>query len=154
MGNFSLCTLSDVMTNYLTGSYQHNIDSKGRLTVPVKLREQLGDGFYVTRGLDGCLFVFPEKEWEAFLDDICSKPVSQAAGIQRYFVSNCSYLEPDSMGRILIPKNLRDFAALEKDTMFLGVGKRAEIWSAERLEALNAAQTEESILEAMSTSLL
>lgn len=142
------------MTNYLTGSYQHNIDSKGRLTVPVKLREHLGDRFYVTKGLDGCLFVYPEKEWEAFLDEICSRPISQSAGIQRYFVANSAVVEPDSMGRILIPKNLREFAGLEKDTMFLGVGKRAEIWAAERLEQFNNSQTEESILAAMSSSLL
>lgn len=142
------------MTNYLTGSYQHNIDSKGRLTVPVKLREQLGERFYLTKGLDGCLFVYPEKEWEVFMDDICSKPISQAAALQRYFIANSSVAEPDSMGRILIPKNLREFARLEKDAVFLGVGKRAEIWSAVVLEEFNSRQTPDSIFEAMSTSLL
>ncbi|MDE7390583.1 MAG: division/cell wall cluster transcriptional repressor MraZ [Lachnospiraceae bacterium] len=142
------------MTNYLIGSYQHNIDAKGRLTVPVRLREQLGDGFYVTRGLGGCLFVYPEKEWEAFLDDICSKPLSQAAGLQRYFLANCCQAEPDSMGRILIPKALRDFAGIVKEITFIGVGKRAEIWASEKLQAFDDAQTEEDIVEAMSTSLL
>lgn len=142
------------MTSYLTGSYQHNIDSKGRLTVPVKLREQLGERFYVTHGLDGCLFVYPEKEWEAFMEDICIKPISQAAVLQRYFIANSSVVEPDSMGRILIPKNLRDFAQLDKDVVFLGVGKRAEIWSAVKLEEFNAKQTPESIFEVMSSSLL
>lgn len=145
---------SDFMLSYLTGSYQHNIDAKGRLTVPVKLREQLGDRFYVTQGLDGCLFVYPEKEWEDFMEDICSKPISQAAVLQRYFIANSSVVEPDSMGRILIPKNLRDFANLEKDSVFLGVGKRAEIWSAAKLEEFNAKQTSESIFEAMSSSLI
>lgn len=145
--------VSSVMTNYLTGSYQHNIDSKGRLTVPVKLREQLGDGFYLTKGLDGCIFVYPEKEWETFLEDLSNRPISQA-GVQRHFIANSSYVETDSMGRILIPKNLREFASLEKDTMFLGVGKRAEIWSTEKLEEFNASLTQESILAAMSSSLL
>ncbi len=142
------------MTGYLTGSYQHNIDSKGRLTVPAKLREQLGERFYVTQGLDGCLFVYPEKQWEAFMDDICSKPMSQAAVLQRYFIANSAVVEPDSMGRILIPKNLRDFAKLEKDAVFLGVGKRGEIWAGDRLEEFNAKQTPESIYDAMASSLL
>lgn len=122
--------------------------------MPVKLREQLGERFYLTKGLDGCLFVYPEKEWEVFMDDICSKPISQAAALQRYFIANSSVAEPDSMGRILIPKNLREFARLEKDAVFLGVGKRAEIWSAVVLEEFNARQTPDSIFEAMSTSLL
>lgn len=142
------------MASYLTGSYQHNIDAKGRLTVPAKLREQLGERFYVTKGLDGCLFVYPEKEWEAFIEELCDKPMSQAVGVQRYFVASSAMVEPDSMGRILIPKNLRDFACLEKDSTFIGVGKRAEIWSTEKLEEFNNNQTEESIIAAMSSSLL
>ncbi len=142
------------MTNYLTGSYQHNIDSKGRLTVPAKLREQLGASFYLTKGIDGCIFVYPEKEWEVFLSDLCSRPISQAAAVQRHFIANSALVETDSMGRILIPKNLREYASLEKDTMFLGVGKRAEIWSTEKLEEFNDSQTQESILSAMSSGLI
>lgn len=142
------------MTNYLTGSYQHNIDSKGRLTVPAKLREILGDGFYLTKGIDGCIFVYPEKEWESFVEELCSKPVSQAAAVQRHFIANSAFVETDSMGRILIPKNLRDFACLEKDTMFLGVGRRAEIWATDKFEEFTAAQTQDSILAAMSSGLI
>ncbi len=143
-----------LMTNYLMGSYQHNIDAKGRLTVPVKLREQLGDSFYLTKGIDGCIFVYPEKEWEMFLEELCNKPISQAAALQRHFIANSALVETDSMGRILIPKNLREYASLEKDTMFLGVGKRGEIWSAQKLEELNSLQTQESIMAAMSTGLI
>lgn len=142
------------MASYLTGSYQHNIDSKGRLTVPAKLREQLGEAFYLTKGIDGCLFVYPEKEWEKFLDDLCSRPISQAAAVQRHFIANSALVETDGMGRVLIPKNLREYAALEKDTMFLGVGKRAEIWSTERFEEFTAAQTQDSILSAMADGLI
>ncbi len=143
-----------LMTNYLMGSYQHNIDAKGRLTVPVKLREQLGDSFYLTKGIDGCIFVYPEKEWEMFLEELCNKPISQAAALQRHFIANSALVETDSMGRILIPKNLREYASLEKDTMFLGVGKRGEIWSSQKLEELNSMQTQESIMAAMSTGLI
>ena len=145
--------VGSVMTNYLTGSYQHNIDSKGRLTVPVKLREQLCDGFHLTKGLDGCIFVYSEKEWEAFLEDLSNRPISQA-GVQRPFFANSSFVETDSLGRLLIPTNLREFACLEKDTMFLGIGKRAEIWSTQKLEEFNASLTQDSILTAMSSSLL
>ena len=156
-----LCQLSaaqwkplNIMTNYLTGSYQHNIDSKGRLTIPVKLREQLGDTFYLTKGIDGCIFVYPEKEWDVFMEDLCSKPISRAAAVQRHFIANSALVETDSMGRILIPKNLREYAKLEKDTMFLGVGKRAEIWSTEEFERFTEAQTQESIMAVMSSGLI
>lgn len=136
------------------GSYQHNIDAKGRLTVPAKLREQLGDSFYLTKGIDGCIFVYPEKEWEMFLEELCNKPISQAAAVQRHFIANSALVETDSMGRILIPKNLREYASLEKDTMFLGVGKRAEIWSTQKLEEFNDMQTQDSIMAAMSSGLI
>ncbi len=142
------------MTKYLTGSYQHNIDAKGRLTVPAKLREQLGEAFYLTKGIDGCIFVYPEDEWEAFLDNLCSRPISQSAAVQRHFIANSALVETDSMGRVLIPKNLREYAALEKDTMFLGVGKRAEIWSAERYEEFTSSQTQDSILSEMASGLI
>lgn len=143
-----------IMGNYLTGSYQHNIDSKGRLTVPAKLREQLGESFYLTKGIDGCIFVYPEKEWEIFLDELCNRPISQAAAVQRYFIANSTLVETDAMGRILVPKNLREYASLEKDTMFIGVGKRAEIWSTVKYEEFSAALTQDSILSAMSTGLI
>ena len=143
-----------LMTNYLMGSYQHNIDAKGRLTVPAKLREQLGDSFYLTKGIDGCIFVYPEKEWEMFLEELCNKPISQAAAVQRHFIANSALVETDSMGRILIPKKLREYASLEKDTMFLGVGKRAEIWSTQKLEEFNDMQTQDSIMAAMSSGLI
>lgn len=142
------------MASYLTGSYQHNIDSKGRLTVPAKLREQLGEAFYLTKGIDGCIFVYPEKEWEAFLDNLCNRPISQAAAVQRHFIANSALVETDGMGRVLIPKNLREYASLEKDTMFLGVGKRAEIWSAEKYEEFISAQTQDNILSAMEAGLI
>lgn len=138
------------MTDFMTGSFQHNIDSKGRLTVPARLREQLGDSFYLTKGVDGCIFVYPEQEWNAFMEKLCALPIAQAAAVQRHFIANSSLVETDSMGRVLIPKNLRDYAALEKDTLFLGVGRRSEIWSAQRYEEITAALSQSDILETMS----
>lgn len=143
-----------MMTNFMTGSYQHNIDAKGRLTVPAKLREQLGDAFYLTKGVDGCLFVYPEQEWQTFLEKLCALPIAQAAAVQRHFISNSALVETDSMGRILIPKNLREYAGLEKDTLFLGVGKRAEIWSAAKYEEICSALSQDAILETMSAVML
>lgn len=142
------------MNDFMTGSYQHNIDAKGRLTVPVKLREQLGEAFYLTKGLDGCVFAYPESEWEEFLEKLCSLPLAKAAAVQRHFISNSSKVETDSMGRILLPKNLREFAALEKEALFLGVGKRAEIWSAARYEEINNALSQDDIMETMSSVML
>ena len=142
--------MSVMMNSFMTGSYRHNIDAKGRLTVPSKLRDRLGDSFYLTKGVDGCLFVYPEQEGQTFLETLCALPIAQAAAVQRHFISNSSLVETDSMGRILIPKNLREYAALEKDTLFLGVGKRAEIWSSEKYEQVCNALSQEDILKTMS----
>ena len=142
------------MTGFMTGSYQHNIDAKGRLTVPAKLREQLGDSFYLTKGIDGCIFVYPESEWESFLEKLCALPTAQAAPVQRHFISNCALVETDGMGRVLVPKNLRDFAHLVKDTLFLGVGKRAEIWSAQSYEQAQRTLSQQDITQTMNAVMI
>ena len=144
----------NVMNEFMTGSYQHNIDAKGRLTVPAKLRDTLGEKFYLTKGSDGCIFVYPESEWTSFMQRLCALPIAQAAAVQRHFIANSSLVETDSMGRALIPKNLREYAGLEKDSMFIGVGNRAEIWSTPRYEAMCAALSNEDILSVMSQVML
>lgn len=133
----------------LTGEYQHNMDLKGRVTVPSKFREDLGDKFYVCKGLDGCLFVLSSEQWERFVEKISAMPMSQAKGIQRYFFSGAAEVEPDKQGRILLPQNLRTHAGLEKDVTVIGAAVRAEIWDTERWNRYNDEQTEESIEEAM-----
>lgn len=133
----------------LIGQYQHNIDVKGRVIVPVKFREDLGTIFYITKGLDGCLFVLPSSEWNHLQEKIQKMPISKSRGLQRFFFSGAAEVEADKQGRILIPQQLREHAGLTKDVTFIGASSRAEIWDSERWNKFNAELTEESIAEAM-----
>ena len=116
------------------GEYNHTIDAKGRLIVPAKFREILGDNFIVTKGLDGCLFVYPNDEWTRFEEKLKSLPLTNknARQFTRYFLAGAAACEVDKQGRILLPQVLREFASLEKDVVLVGVASRIEIWSRER----------------------
>lgn len=118
------------------GEYNHTLDAKGRLIVPSKFREGLGDEFVVTKGMDGCLFVFPMKEWESFEEKLHSLPMidKEARQFTRFFLAGAATVEVDKSGRILIPSVLREFADVSKDAVLIGVGSRVEIWSRERYE--------------------
>nr|WP_319487494.1 division/cell wall cluster transcriptional repressor MraZ [uncultured Caproiciproducens sp.] len=133
----------------LIGEYQHNIDIKGRVIVPARFREDLGEHFYITKGLDGCLFVLSPEEWTRLQDKVKAMPISKARGLQRFFFSGAAEVEPDKQGRILIPQVLRDHAQLTKDVTFIGTSSRAEIWDSRRWNEFNSTLTEESIAEAM-----
>lgn len=133
----------------LIGEYQHNIDPKGRVIVPSKFREDLGDCFYITKGLDGCLFVLSPKEWAKLQERISAMPVSKARGLQRFFFSGAVEAEPDKQGRILIPQVLRDYAGLTKDITFIGASSRAEIWDSAHWNEFNSTLTQDSIAEVM-----
>lgn len=133
----------------LIGEYQHNIDTKGRVIVPARFREDLGEHFYITKGLDGCLFVLSPEEWTRLQDKVKAMPISKARGLQRFFFSGAAEVEPDKQGRILIPQVLRDHAQLTKDVTFIGTSSRAEIWDSKRWNDFNSTLTEESIAEAM-----
>lgn len=116
------------------GEYSHTIDAKGRLIVPAKFREILGDNFIVTKGLDGCLFVYPNDEWTRFEEKLKSLPLTNknARQFTRFFLAGAAACEVDKQGRILLPQVLREFASLEKDVVLVGVASRIEIWSRER----------------------
>ena len=96
----------------MIGQYQHNIDAKGRLFIPAKYREELGETFYVTIGLDGCLSVYSDAKWADLTEKFDALPISQARKMRALF-ANAAKCEPDSQGRILIPAKLRQYAALE-----------------------------------------
>ena len=121
----------------LIGEYQHNIDAKGRVIVPARFREDLGERFYVTKGLDHCLFVLPPTEWTKLQEKIMAMPMGKARGIQRFFFSGAAEVEPDKQGRILLPANLRQHAKLEKDVTVIGVGRHAEIWNTQAWQQMN-----------------
>ena len=133
----------------LIGEYQHTIDAKNRVIVPAKFREDLGSLFYITKGLDGCLFVLSRKGWKQLQAKIDAMPLSKSRGLQRFFFAGAAEAEPDKQGRILIPQNLREYAELEKDVTFIGTSTRAEIWSTEKWNRMNEELTEASIVEVM-----
>jgi mraZ protein len=120
--------------------YNHTVDTKGRLIVPSKFREQLGDEFVVTKGMDGCLFVYANDDWSAFEQKLTSLPLinKEARKFARFFLAGAAQVEVDKQGRILLPANLRQFAGLEKDVVLVGVGSRIEIWSRENWENMDA----------------
>lgn len=118
------------------GEFQHTIDSKGRLFIPARFREGLGDKFILTKGLDGCLFVYPPSEWTAIEQKMRSLPFTKAdaRAFVRFFFSGATECEVDKQGRILIPASLRVYAGLEKETMIIGISSRVEIWARQRWE--------------------
>lgn len=115
----------------MTGQYAHNIDAKGRLFIPARLREELGQTFHVTVGMDHCLSVYSDESWAAFTDKVRSLPYSKAKALRPLF-ANAVDCEPDGQGRILIPAKLREYAGLQKEVVVIGSFDRAEIWNAER----------------------
>ncbi|MCC8111526.1 MAG: division/cell wall cluster transcriptional repressor MraZ [Ruminococcus sp.] len=122
----------------LMGTYYHNIDAKGRLNFPTKLREGLGVSFYVTKGLDQhCLTVYSEEEWERLSAKVAVIPEAKGAQIKRWLFSGAGVLIPDKQGRVLIPQDLRAFAGLEKDVVVIGADNKAEIWDKAQWETLN-----------------
>lgn len=118
------------------GEFEHTIDAKGRAIIPAKYREGLGDTFIVTRGADGCLYLYPMDEWEILTQKLREMPSSQRTRmIQRQFMSNANDVSLDKQGRILIPLKLRTHAKLEKDLVFIGMMNHIEIWDKATLEA-------------------
>ena len=116
------------------GEYSHSVDAKGRIIMPAKFREILGDMFVVTKGLDGCLFVYPNDEWENIENKFREIPLTtkDARKFSRFFFAGAADCEVDKQGRVLIPSVLREFAGLNKEVVLVGVLNRIEIWSKER----------------------
>ena len=134
------------------GEYNHTIDTKGRLIIPSKFRELLGDEFIVTKGLDGCLFVFPKNEWQIFEEKLRTLPLTQksARTFTRFFVAGATTCELDKQGWILLPSTLREFAELEKDVVLAGNLNRIEIWSKAKWIENTAFDDMDDIAEQMS----
>ena len=118
----------------LIGEYEHSLDAKGRLIMPAKFREDLGEKFIITKGLDGCLFVFSSTEWTKFEEKLATLPISNkdARAFTRFFFAGAMDCELDKQGRFLISSNLREFAGLTKDVKIIGMNSRVEIWGKEK----------------------
>lgn len=140
------------MIGMFMGEYNHTVDAKGRLIIPSKFRESLGETFVVTKGLDGCLFVYDNKEWTLFEEKLKSLPLTNkdARKFVRFFLAGAAEVEVDKQGRILLPANLREYAGMEKDVVLIGVASRVEIWSRERYEGTAAYEDMDEIAEHMS----
>ena len=135
----------------LMGEYSHSLDTKGRLIMPAKLRQDIGDKFILTKGLDGCLFAFSQTEWNNFEEKLNGLPLSDknARNFVRFFLSGATECEIDKQGRFLIPTNLRISANLEKDAIIIGVGTRIEIWNKETWEKCDEEISADEIAENM-----
>ena len=120
----------------LMGEYQHKMDNKGRVIIPAKFRDELGDKFVATRGLDNCLFIYPMNEWSVLEKKLSSLPITSrnARTFTRFFFSGATECELDKQGRMSIPSNLREFAALEKQIVIIGLSSRIELWAYENWE--------------------
>ena len=123
----------------MTGIYEHTIDAKGRLFIPARLREELGEVFYVTLSMEKCLWAHSPESWERMMEKI--KGMSRAQQIKmRPLFSHADKCEPDGQGRILLPKKLRDHVGLQNNVTVVGAGERAELWDSETWAAVDAAE--------------
>lgn len=118
----------------LIGEYEHTIDEKGRIKMPAKLKEDIGEKFVITQGLDGCLFAYSQNEWINFEDKLRTFPLTNkdARALKRFFLARATECEIDKQGRFLITSNLREFASLQKEVVIIGVLDKIEIWSKDR----------------------
>lgn len=121
----------------VTGEYSHSIDAKGRLFIPAKLREELGDVCYVTLSIDHCLSVYSTSSWETFCAKVDAKPLAESRRMRMLF-ANTAKCDIDAQGRVLVPQKLRDLIGLKKNVMIIGFSNHAEIWDSEEYAAMEA----------------
>ena len=135
----------------LIGEFEHSLDAKGRLIMPAKLREDIGEKFIITKGLDGCLFAFSIEEWKNFEQKLRTLPISNkdARAFSRFFFAGAIECEIDKQGRFLISSNLREFAELSKDVIIVGMDSRIEIWSKEKWQQCDSDISADEIAEKM-----
>lgn len=130
----------------MSGDFNHSIDAKGRLIIPAKFRDALGENFVITKGMDNCLFVYPPKEWKVLEDKLKTLPLTNksARDFKRFMLGSAVEGTLDKQGRVLIPPSLREFASLEKDVVLVGVMDKVEIWNKAKWDESNA-DVEENI---------
>ncbi|MCI5699457.1 MAG: division/cell wall cluster transcriptional repressor MraZ [Lachnospiraceae bacterium] len=133
------------------GEHSHTIDAKGRLIIPAKFREELGEKFVITQGMDHCLTIYPMAEWEKFLQQLSQLPLAnkETRIFRRFFTAKADTCELDKQGRILVPAGLRDYAGLEKDVVLTGNISNIEVWSKDRWDDIGAYDDMDSIAEKM-----
>ncbi|MDD6022627.1 MAG: division/cell wall cluster transcriptional repressor MraZ [Oscillospiraceae bacterium] len=136
----------------MTGKYRHSIDAKGRLSVPARLREELGDSFYITIGLRHSLMILTEQGWAALEEKKRQLPLAEAQNM-RFFFANAIHCVPDKQSRVLLPLELRQYAGLQENAVIIGVGDKAEIWDAATYDAMEQAFLTQGDMDAIFASL-
>ena len=124
----------------VTGEYRHTLDSKGRLFIPAKLRDELGDVFFLTLSMDRCLCAYSAENWQALSDKVSAMPYVKQRKMRPLF-AHAARCELDGQGRALIPQNLREFAGLEKNVTVVGCNNHAELWNSESWSQIYAEET-------------
>ena len=127
----------------MTGEYQHSLDNKGRLFIPAKLRDELGDVFFITLSMDRCLSAYSSAAWQSFSDQVSAMPYVKQRKMRPLF-AHAARCELDAQGRVLIPQNLRDYAGFTKNVTVVGCNNHAELWDS---AAWNAVYSEETTPE-------
>lgn len=137
----------------LIGEYKHSLDSKNRMIIPSKFREDLGDRFVLTKGLDGCLYGYPMNEWKSLEEKLKKLPLTSkdARAFVRFIFSGANEITTDKQGRALIPQNLLEYGEINKDIVSIGVMTRIEIWAKEKWDEYNSSDIDfNEIAEKMS----
>ena len=132
----------------LYGKYRHTIDAKGRLFVPVKLREKLGDAFIAAAVMDHCVCLYSVEEWDHLMQGLTQMPMTRSRKLLRYLSANAEDVQPDAQGRILLPRHLLGYANLTKEALIIGAGNRAEIWDPAAYTAETDSMTPEDVEQA------
>lgn len=129
------------------GEYQHSLDEKGRIAIPVKFRVKLAKGAVVTHGLDKCLYLYPEKEWQELAVKLANLPISKAGprAFARFMLAGAMEATPDKQGRVILPDYLRRYASVTKKVVVAGLFNRLEIWDEEAWEKYKAGTEKESV---------
>lgn len=128
------------MKDTLTGEYFHTVDAKGRLFVPAKLRESLGESFMIARNPDGCLSLYDNEGWQRLTDKLSQFPDSVTRPVRRFLFTFAAEAVPDAQGRIILPQGLREYAGIQREIAILGVGDHAEIWDRDKWESMKSGE--------------
>lgn len=131
------------------GTYEHNLDAKGRVFIPAKIKDYLGDTFVMTKSMDPCIAVYSMDMWRKYVNKLSELPSMKARGIQRFIFASAVEATPDTQGRVLIPQLLREYARLEKEIVIIGNNDHAEIWNAERYKQYNDDQDIDGMVETL-----
>ena len=136
------------MSRYMSGEYEHKLDTKNRLIMPSRFRAELGASFWMTKGGDNCILVFPDEAWKTFVDTLNALPYNskKAQQARRHYIASAYPCEPDAQGRTLVPQKLREHANITRDLTIVGIGDKLEIWSRENWQKIQQEADESMVI--------